>query len=163
MKELEKIGVHIRFNLNQPSFIDVARISDTFHQKLDTCTWLHLFPSLFISLSHYRYRVSTLSILSRRLSMPPSLRPRYLFTSRLYYFCRAHSHVCYPFHSNDRSSHQSISLRMRLECLEGPDMNTNGLVPATWSLTTRCSVIVTFKQSNILDEDWNDSSIQKFN
>lgn len=29
---------YIKFNLNQLSFIDVARISDTCHQKLDTCT-----------------------------------------------------------------------------------------------------------------------------
>lgn len=81
--------------------------------------------------------------------MPPSLRPRCLFTSRLYYFCRAHPRVCHLFCSNDRSSHQSNSLRMRLECLEGPDVNTNGSMPATRSLTTRCSVIVTFEWSNI--------------
>jgi len=38
-KALEKIeGIHIKFNLNQPSFINVARISDMFHQKLNTCT-----------------------------------------------------------------------------------------------------------------------------
>lgn len=140
-KKLEKIGTHIKFNLNQPSFINITRIPDMFHQKLDTCAWLDLFPSLFISLSH----VVLASLYAHR--------PRCLFTSRLYYFCHAHPRVCRLFRSNDRSSHESISLRMRLECLEGPDMSTNGSVPATRSLTTRCSVIVAF--------EWKEYSLSK--
>jgi len=69
---------YIKFNLNQPSFIDVARISDTCHQKLDTCTWLYL--SSFISVSHYRSRASALSP-SHRCCMTLSLCPRCLFTT----------------------------------------------------------------------------------
>lgn len=127
-----KERVPIKFNLNQPSFMNIERISDTSRHKLDTCTWLSLslsfssFRSFALSLSRSLslalcfpliLTVVLASIHSRCLPAPLSLRPRCLFTSWLFYFCHAPAHprVYHLFRSNDRSSRQSISSRMRLE------------------------------------------------
>jgi len=139
---------YIKFNLNQLSFIDVARISDTCHQKLDTCTWLHLPP--FISISHCRSRASALSP-SHRCCMSLSLCPRCLFTSQLLLFLLcSFARVRCLFRSDNRSSRQSISSGMRPECLESPERNADASVLAARLLTTSFdNGRIRWKQSDI--------------
>lgn len=106
-------GKCIKFNLNQLSFYRRRAYLGHVSSK---ARHLHLTTSLSLSF-HLSFSLSFLH--SRRLYVL-SFRPRCLFTFRLYYFCRAQPRVRYLFRSNDRSSRQSISSRMRLECLERP-------------------------------------------
>lgn len=94
---------YIKFNLNQLSFIDVARTSRIRAIKSST-------PALDCISLRSSLTVALASRHSHRCCMPLSLCPRCLFTSQLLLFLSySFARVRRLFRSDDRSSRQSIS------------------------------------------------------